>query len=524
MIVATFKQINNPAPTLPIHSPHSPVHPNSNSSIQQNKLSGRYINNKIVQQKSANKLLSAKQLTEHKTPHFSVNENANANERLSSTTTHSSITCSCIKSPKYDKTFIQKDPKCVDFTNVSATNFTVKDQKSPKQKRNSHQQQQQLLNITPSIKKTSTNDFNLKIIAPIAASDVNQQQKQQQLRPSFGVQDNHNASHQFTIKTSKSEQTSPNMMGGINQKKTTASHGNNKRSTDSLHYVSPMDPWIKKNDDLQMNSFSEAGWEIATDPWIKRPIDSLVTDKFAHSKERTQENACTKDDFMMEATSKRSYLKPNMHKQKLYRNEESILSAPPSPHLITTSNISCTINHLPQQKNLPTKSASFSPARGKQFLNPFEDTFTYGNIKTLSVPSDYDDDQSKLNKNLTVNSCNKLQNRHSFSSISKQSREELQLNIRRLSEQMAQSNLVQFSLDDCNVNNMVDDTESFYQEIPASTTELHTVEKTGYKTILKFKESFQTFKHNNPKVSTVLGKTKVYIRHQKPKPMPETTC
>lgn len=442
-------QLHNPAPTLPIHSPHSPMHLKSYSKIQQSKLSGRYINNKIVQQKSANKLLGGKQMTE---------KNIYFNERERATITHSSRICGSSKSPKHD------------LIESCATNFTVNDQKTDLSKT--------MYDNRPNRKEKSTIDFNIKKKKEVA-SDVNSKQ-----RRSLGVQDNHNIC-QYTLKTSRSEQSSPNI---VNINKSSFAY-------DSLLHVSAMDPWIKKNE-LPMCSLNKVD-NNSTDPWIKLPSSDHVT--IGSSTEKLP-----KLDFTLETKTK-SYLKPVLLQKQMSRNEELVCSAPPSPNL--------------NKKGLPIKSASFSPARLKPFVNPFEDPL-YDSIATLSFQPNYAATPYQLEYTENVN-CNLL-------NVNTSNKEELQLNIRGLSEHISQMNVVQFSLGDCNVNIKEYDTQTSVEkaqtyDFPAAKIELPKMEKKCYTDILKCKESFPSVKQN-PNFSSVSEKTKVYIHHQKPNSMPETTC
>ncbi|XP_023172953.2 uncharacterized protein LOC111600865 isoform X1 [Drosophila hydei] len=510
MIVTPFKQLYNPAPTLPIHSPHSPGHLNSYPNIHQRKLSGRYIDNKMVNQKSAKKLLSAKQMTEN--PGF-----FSEGEKLTATTTRPSKVCRCTKPlNQHDcirnsaiNSIVKDDQKC-DLVNSMHGNV-------------SNQKDKNVDGDELHIRKNEISDFKFKKINKIA-SKVNPQP-----RYSLGAQDNHNRP-ECIIKTSKSEQTSPNI---VDYKRSIFDYVYNK-STDSLLRVSSMDPWIKKNELLEYG-VNEVKTSSA-DPWIKRP--SSDHKKSPCSKERFKNgqliSGCAKSDFLLEAKQK-SYLKPDMPQQKILRNGESILSAPPSPNSKNAYN--STINYS-QSKSFPTKSASFSPARGKPLLSSFEDSL-YVNLTSLQstpIKSNYVKNQKQLrftenitSNHLNVYTSNNLQCRHSFSSLSKP-KDELQLNIRRLSEQMSQMDYVQFLLtNNSNVNNKeYDVTRTVVQnaqtyEFPMSPTELNITDNIGFKKILKFQENCHTAK-NNPKFSTVLDKTKLYISQQEPNPMPETTC
>lgn len=507
MHLSHFKQFYNPAPTLPIHSPHSPDHLNSYPNTQQRKLSSRYINNKIGKQKSAKKSLIVKEIT--KNPGCFSEE-----EILATITAHPSKRCRCTKSINQDdclgncaeNNIVKGNPK------ENALKFMLENMSNQKD-----------MNAFTHLHKKEMSTRDLKFTKYKIALDVNQKP-----RSSLEAQDNHNR-HPFILKTSKSEQTSPNI---IDYKKVIFDYGNNKKSADSLLRVSAIDPWIKKTD-LSDYMLDEVGRSTA-DPWVKRPNSAHKKSSF--SKERCQNgqlrSGCAKEDIVPE-TNQKSYLRPDMPQQQKCRKGESVLSAPPSPNLKNTS--ICDINYS-QNKSFPTKSASFSPAKGKPLLSSFEDSLHVNLTSLQSIPinSTSVTNQNQLifteNRNSNRLNVNNLLSRHSFSSISKPSKDELQLNIRRLSEQMGQMDNVQLLLtNDSSVNNKEYDVRGSFAhraqiyESLATPTELEITDKTGFENILKLKKNCHSAKHNL-KFSTVLDKTKLYISHQKPKPMPETTC
>ncbi|KAH8359544.1 hypothetical protein KR093_007375, partial [Drosophila rubida] len=522
----------NAAPTLPVHSPHSPVHPNSYPNVQHNKLYGRYIYNKKPQLKSDIKLLNAKQLA------ININDFSES-ERFSPN--YSPITCNCIKSP--NETITEKERNYFDFSHSLATTKTIKEQTfdvSSSQIYRNYNKRDHLLPIPQtSYEKMSTSDLNLKRIAkksPLSQpkrydkANVASYDNSQRLSRLAAHHDNQSKYH-YSFAFSKSEQTSPN---NIDIKNTTFAYDNDPRGASSLLYVSSMDPWTKKSE-LQTDGFHQ--YTEHADPWIKRSTETQK--KSPRFKDKAQNGqvksfSSAKRELSLDTHKKSNYLQPEGQRHQSLRNGgDYVLSAPPSPHFLKTSNDACVVNRLPNDA-IHSKSASFSPARGKHLLNPFVDIDRYGdnNIarhshQTQAAKPDSSRHTEQSNCNLTVNNSKRLQNRHSFSSISEQSKEELQLNIRRLSEQMSQLSLkkiFKFSLSDCNVNNKGDYIQSTDQQ--TQTTDMrtalqhgsHDTGNKGCKENSKCKESF------SPKVSTVLGNTKVYASCQKRNAMQETTC
>lgn len=527
--------MHNAAPTLPIHSPHSPVHPYLYPNVQQNKLSGRYIYNKKAQQISTNKLLNTKQLA------ININDFSET-EKLASN--YSTMTCSCVKSPKFDETITPKERNCFDFSHSSTTNIIVKEQAfnvSKSQNRNYSNKDRLLPIPQSSFEKISTSDLNLKR-NPKQSPFSQQIQFDKAYATSYdnpqrlsrlAAQDNQNKCH-YTLTISKSEQTSPNNM---DIKKTTFTYDNNKKSASSLLYVSSMDPWTKKSE-FQMDGFNQAE-ENAADPWIKRSVEShQPTFRFNEKTQNGQVKSFSsaRRDLFLEP-KKSNYLQPEVQRHQSIRHGECIASAPPSPHFLKTTNDACSLNRL-SNEGIQTKSASFSPARGRNSVNPFvdidicDDNVTRHFFQSDCVAKPEQPRQTEYsNCNLNVNNPKKLQNRHSFSSISEQSKEELQLNIRRLSEQMSQLSLkkiINFSSSDYNVNNKGNYNQSIdHQKQPVGLSlpqkGSHDTENKASAAISKSKDGVSPLQHN-PKVSTVLGNTKIYASCQKSNPMQETTC
>lgn len=526
--MTTSKQLANAAPTLPVHSPHSPVHPSSYPNIQKNKLSGRYINNK---RESENKSHNNKQWT--------GDSKNTLSGRDAFPTSPLGITCNCVKSPNYDKTIIHKEGKCFDLEHNSAKNIMAKERifNMSKSMHSSTQNAKEMNveNLLPlskgSFEKTSS-EVNLKktvrkspVYQKFSYEKANKNPNEQPQRQSYlSAQDNQKKRpHTFTV--SKSEQTSPS---NVDPKIANFRFEKDNRNAGSLLYVSSMDPWTKKNNP-QQNGQIEGN---PTDPWVKRSNESYLPKEKSENRQGNS-LSCTRNPILSDTKRDTNYLLPELYSYKNARNEESVFSAPPSPHFLNMSN-DCSINRSPK-KALHTKSASFSPARGKHLQNPFGDDCDDNIATKVYFPTNYKTpDHSEhieyVNCNLLhVNNSKILQNRHSFSSIAQQSKEELQLNIRRLSEQMGQISLkkiVQLSLSDCNVNKKVKPTLE-QQQTTETTDSLdrHEADIRDPKETLKCKGTANSLQPHNSKVSTVFGKkTKVYASYQKPNPMQETTC
>lgn len=197
--------------------------------------------------------------------------------------------------------------------------------------------------------------------------------------------------HQQSVKTrkakakSQSEQTSPNLSdcGTFFPDDRYA----NNRSTGCLVYV-PSDPWMK------MESNNGKSRTDDTDPWIHRNSDN--NSKSPKTLRQSQRSGSSKvDDRTLLSRSAQQRCKSPAINDDAGGNE---------PANSSTENVVS-----PQKSHSPTTSLTLSPL-----------------------------DNTKRAKNaslLTVNNSNLLQPRHSFSSLS-QKDDELQLNIRRLSEQI----------------------------------------------------------------------------------------
>ncbi|XP_037944711.1 uncharacterized protein LOC119677442 [Teleopsis dalmanni] len=307
-------------------------------------------------------------------------------------------------------------------------------------------------------------------------------------------------------KSCRSEQTSPNTTDLSDIKFSYNRMAN--RSTGCLVYV-PTDPWLKMTD-LENSTKKEkkpnlksvpargkkhisheqrsqtvhdkdTTFEINGDPWVKRSEATAIRSPKHDRFRQTKSFSTTKFDIggieVMENTAR-----PKLQRSKSPLFSDDVLasgnmplqSAPSSPHILKTpenpfsSAFSLNYPYNSQQSNSPPRSASFSPARINNAPNPFIDYDSPSLMPTspppfLSVAANIVTEQQKINRSyLDVCNPNLLQARHSFSSVSNQQREdELQLNIRRLSEQMRKANkdingAAKISLSDRNVNNGAD--------------------------------------------------------------------
>lgn len=292
----------------------------------------------------------------------------------------------------------------------------------------------------------------------------------------------------------RSEQSSPNIIDGAGIK--FAYNKSTNYSTGCLGYV-PSDPWLKLVDIGTISTTNQNSLppkksekrlrpaktlpENNEDPWVKRADVESVSKSPRHEKFRQCKSfSATKFDVDSGsvATPKGTlsnpckfsggYITNDMNGTYVVDGRKKLQSAPSSPHFLTTLenpfSSACYLNNQytvdPFNNKTPTRSSSFSPARIKDCQNPFSDFNLPAQIPNspppmISVASESITDQQKIKSNVNnrttnysfLNVCNPqfLNTRHSFSSVPNQRQDdELQLNIRRLSDQMRRkgSNIV----------------------------------------------------------------------------------
>lgn len=196
---------------------------------------------------------------------------------------------------------------------------------------------------------------------------------------------------------SQSEQTSPNLSDCCTF--FPDDRYANNRSTGCLVYV-PSDPWMKMDDnDSKSDHFSNARSKTnnVNDPWIHRNSENQNS-KSPKTLRQNQRSASSKvDDRSLHRAPQRSK-SPAINNDLINESKHKTIIDSSSENLIIS----------PQKTYSPTASMTLSPL---------------------------DNPKRAKNSLLSVNSSNLLQPRHSFSSPS-QKDDELQLNIRRLSEQI----------------------------------------------------------------------------------------
>lgn len=278
----------------------------------------------------------------------------------------------------------------------------------------------------------------------------------------------------------KSEQTSPNITD-ISDIKFSYNRLNN-RSTGCLVYV-PTDPWLKMPEldnvenkstkkitkkDIRNVNVTSMDTTILKDPWIRRKPGVAETKNAGRTtkQDRFREIksfSATKLEIDRAIIGTRPRLqrsKPSLYNDDddLVMTKASLQSAPSSPHFLTASDnpfsSEFSINYQNTKKGTPPVSAYNSPTRTADGYYLNEKLFQQNHINSpppsISVAAlssgkqhhsqQQQQQQSSMN-NIFLDVCNPnlLQARHSFSSISSpisQRDDELQLNIRRLSEQM----------------------------------------------------------------------------------------
>lgn len=296
-------------------------------------------------------------------------------------------------------------------------------------------------------------------------------------------------------KLCRSEQSSPNV---VEETKMRFSYNESSYHSISSLGSSFADPWLRNSSDSKLDKSSltvkEAIEKISVpddlknkkDPWIKmtdvernlkmskynlfRETKSFSGSKFDFESITT--DLCVKNKSQI-ANDLNKETKINVSKEP----ENQLQSAPVSPRFLTAANINSpsVINKTETAGNVREKttarSCSFSPARIKDSNNPFADRcILFANstpplisldseiktnqtdMKTVETPVDYDF--------LTTYPPKILNTRHSFSSVPDKKGEELQLDIRRLSDQLRQNdsvltNNISIFSSDCNIREKI---------------------------------------------------------------------
>lgn len=212
----------------------------------------------------------------------------------------------------------------------------------------------------------------------------------------------------------------------------------NNRSTGCLVYV-PSDPWMKQPDKEAITGKSMHNARSATlkdksstlksfdnDPWIYRRTDKnpIVNSPAKLCRQSKSMSSNIEDD-----TSKLSMIRPKLQRTKTPAvSDDLLIDSNYRPYSSLTIENSSTLNAQPQPSH-----QQISPQKIAVASQPIITKATKtGKTSIATTVVDPKRAQSFL---LNVNS-NMLQPRHSFSTLSPPKDDELQLNIRRLSEQI----------------------------------------------------------------------------------------
>ncbi|KAH8342088.1 hypothetical protein KR059_011514 [Drosophila kikkawai] len=500
--VSRLKQPNI-APTLPVLSPHSPMNANIYLNSQHAQLSGRYLNNKVSQQTDA--VDSVKRVASNR----SLKDKGQNVLSTSSTT----IKCNCEKSLKSNGSDSETNDEIKIKFSSEASNSCVDDPSkgclqlkcavSPKLSlHKSGFQQAIIISDESEIRKSPrTASRNTK---QLASSADNQFYRQ------------------LTHKMSKSEQTSPN---NVEMDKANFLYETNNRSTGCLVY--PSDPWIK-NADIKSSISPKAEKHLNLhhniDPWVRRqtqeeatvevatrlPKKNIYREKSLSSinnkllSTRTEKSKCVKPQLKH---SKTAIDDPTDDHEHVFLKEPGLLFAPFSPQHRNSSHKAWSLDQ--------SKSASYIPDKVKEISSPLP------NHVRKSV-------YQNNNSNLLCPNDLALHSRHSSLSIPTQSKEELPLNIRRLSEQIREPPLernLSLSLSDRNVSKVpasgsAGDREPQKTKMP---DRFHANRDAAVQSAESHHEDFVSLKRA-PKDSASVNNVKPFTTTYKPDPLLETTC
>ncbi|KNC31661.1 hypothetical protein FF38_10086 [Lucilia cuprina] len=481
-------QQHSKAPTLPIHSPHSPLlcDESANYHLKKTKLSARYINNTSFNATNDNSMLG----TETSSKLICYCEKR-GEESLECSNKKMSVdfgvakrlvpTRNAATSPHLD---IRKLGSMTTVTpSPSLTNdlcFKLTD---------CRKNQSKIHNATKIVDERNNKKVLHKLNSIGESKDIKLLRTTRSLSPRPPIRHQHailvsetrNADMQYSrlssinartnkqqiSKVCRSEQSSPNVIDGTEIQFSYNESAN--RSTGCLGNVYS-DPWLKITSADNMSSsnlsankekrFNPASIVLKSndDPWVKRAdIESLPKSSRYELFRQSKSFSVSKfdvDPYLWNSTKSPCHLNNEKNGTSVINVKTKLRSAPSSPHFLTAPLNMFTSSTYPTNPSFnektPTRSSSFSPARIKDNNNPFTDyTLHRSNSPppSISVAAEIIDEQNKSKSKLNIRStnyeflnvCNPLllNARHSFSSVSeKQQGEELQLNIRRLSDQM----------------------------------------------------------------------------------------
>ncbi|KAH8294242.1 hypothetical protein KR054_009730 [Drosophila jambulina] len=497
--VSRLKQPNI-APTLPVLSPHSPMNANIYLNSQHTQLSGRYLNNTVSQQTDA--VDSVKRVTSNR----SLKDKGQSVLPISSTT----IKCNCEKPLKSNGSDSETNDEIKIKFSSETSNSCVDDPS------------QGCLQLKSAVSpKLSLHKSGFQ--QAIIISDESEIRKSPRSAPHNTKQFASSADNQFyrqlTNKISKSEQTSPN---NVEIDKANFLYETNNRSTGCLVY--PSDPWIK-NADIKSSISPKAEKHLNLhhniDPWVRRHTGDATVEVVTRLPKkniyREKSLSSINNKVLSTRTEKSKCIKPQLKHSNtaiddptddhVFLKEPGLLFAPFSPQHRTESHKAWSLDQ--------SKSASYIPDKVKEISSPLP------NHVRKSV-------YQNNNSNLLCPNDLALHSRHSSLSIPTQSKEELPLNIRRLSEQIREPPLernLSLSLSDRNVNKL-SASESAGEREPQKKKKpgrFHTNRDAAVQSAEIHHEDFISLKRA-PKDSTSVNNVKPLTTTYKPDPLLETTC
>lgn len=531
--VSRLKQPNI-APTLPVLSPHSPMNANIHINSQHTQLSGRYLNNKVSQQIDTESIKR-------------VASNRSLKDSQNVLSISSTLICNCEKAQKSNGSEAEANEEIkIKLSSDTGNKSTISKLKDPKL--SSASEKNALDNSTEGcLQLKSVIGKEQKSLSPrltlhksgfqqaIIISDDSENTKSSRLGTQTARQLSSNSDNQFyrqlTHKISKSEQTSPN---NLELDKANFLYDTNNRSTGCLVY--PSDPWIK-NSHIK-NSLSPKTEKYSNtmhhniDPWVKRQTDAAVEISRLPKKNFYREKSLSSinNKLISTRTEKSKCAKPQLKHSKteldddqVFLNEPGLLFAPFSPQYRNTSHKIWSLDQPSNdlKANIQSKSASFLPDKVKEISSPLP------NHVRKSVQQN---NSNLLCPNVQARSLlqvEKLHSRHSSLSIPTQSKDELPLSIRRLSEQIREPPLeknISLSLSDRNVSKIPtsDGVVEAHLVAPHKMDKFHVSRDAAVQSTSHLEDFISL--QRGPKDSTIVNNVNPFTSTYKPDPLLETTC
>lgn len=300
--------------------------------------------------------------------------------------------------------------------------------------------------------------------------------------------------------------------------------------------VYPSDPWIK-NSHIK-NSLSPKTEKYSNtmhhniDPWVKRHTDAAVEISRLPKKNFYREKSLSSinNKLISTRTEKSKCAKPQLKHSKteldddqVFLNEPGLLFAPFSPQYRNTSHKIWSLDQPSNdlKANIQSKSASFLPDKVKEISSPLP------NHVRKSVQQN---NSNLLCPNVQARSLlqvEKLHSRHSSLSIPTQSKDELPLNIRRLSEQIREPPLeknISLSLSDRNVSKIPtsDGVGEAHLVAPHKMDKFHVSRDAAVQSTSHLEDFISL--QRGPKDSTIVNNVNPFTSTYKPDPLLETTC